>query len=364
VRGGIFFDGVSKLLGNIVNNDNDVANFLAEWKNFFNILSNNGNNGNAANFLAEWQSVLNILSNNGNNGNDGNDGVNMSDDEINKTITNFMNNTNKTKSGTYIQKPPSELVTLSCRNEDNEPELLYQQFDTIFNNILITINNYVGKKQDEEKSKEFQRIITLLQALPGIDKNLPQIVDTKITPIDRLKIIIELLKKECGGTFKQYICGTALTLISDTNIDKLYKDLINTDNEAICNTHLKQFIKNVIPIMQKQLNGVYEFAEELTELKTLLENLNASSVGGKKSSRSGRKEVHGKQKKIYINPNCKNKNKDIVAKTSHKPVIIAKKIILGKERCIYKIQGSKREHVKYKGSIITVTDYKKLMKVL
>jgi hypothetical protein len=116
--------------------------------------------------------------------------------------------------------------------------------------------------------------------------------------------------------------------------------------------------------MQKQLEGVDEFAKELTELEKLEKLLIKLSVGGKKSSRSGRKEIHGKQKKIYIKSNCKNKNKDIVAKTSHKPVIIAKKIILGKERCIYKIQGSKSEHVKYKGSIITVTDYKKLMKVL
>jgi hypothetical protein len=41
---------------------------------------------------------------------------------------------------------------------------------------------------------------------------------------------------------------------------------------------------------------------------------------------------------------------------------LPKKDILGKLRCIYKVPGSKKEHVKYKGSLITVTDYKNLMK--
>jgi hypothetical protein len=39
-----------------------------------------------------------------------------------------------------------------------------------------------------------------------------------------------------------------------------------------------------------------------------------------------------------------------------------KKEICGKLRCIYKITGSIKEHLKYKGRLITVADYKKLMK--
>ncbi len=39
-----------------------------------------------------------------------------------------------------------------------------------------------------------------------------------------------------------------------------------------------------------------------------------------------------------------------------------KKEILGKLRCIYKIHGSRKEHVKYKGMFITVSDYKNLMR--
>ena len=39
-----------------------------------------------------------------------------------------------------------------------------------------------------------------------------------------------------------------------------------------------------------------------------------------------------------------------------------KKEVCGKLRCIYKIPGSRKEHLKYKGRLITVADYKKVMK--
>jgi hypothetical protein len=41
-----------------------------------------------------------------------------------------------------------------------------------------------------------------------------------------------------------------------------------------------------------------------------------------------------------------------------KPV---KKVVCGKLRCIYKIHGSRKEHLKYKGRLITVAEYKKIM---
>ena len=46
----------------------------------------------------------------------------------------------------------------------------------------------------------------------------------------------------------------------------------------------------------------------------------------------------------------------IAAKKAHK------KEILGKERCIYKMSGDRKEYLKHKGGLITVSEYKKLMK--
>ena len=40
----------------------------------------------------------------------------------------------------------------------------------------------------------------------------------------------------------------------------------------------------------------------------------------------------------------------------------AKKEILGKERCIYKMSGDRKEYLKHKGGLITVSEYRKLMK--
>ena len=45
-----------------------------------------------------------------------------------------------------------------------------------------------------------------------------------------------------------------------------------------------------------------------------------------------------------------------------KPAMNGKKEILGKQRCIYKKAGDRKEYVKYKGALITVKDYKKVMK--
>lgn len=41
---------------------------------------------------------------------------------------------------------------------------------------------------------------------------------------------------------------------------------------------------------------------------------------------------------------------------------LPKKEILGKMRCIYKIPGDRKEYLKHKGKLVTVKEYKELMK--
>jgi outer membrane biosynthesis protein TonB len=49
-------------------------------------------------------------------------------------------------------------------------------------------------------------------------------------------------------------------------------------------------------------------------------------------------------------------------KNNLKPTVIQSKEILGKIRRIYKVAGSRKEQIKYKGELISVSDYKNLVK--
>jgi hypothetical protein len=64
--------------------------------------------------------------------------------------------------------------------------------------------------------------------------------------------------------------------------------------------------------------------------------------------------------KIIFKENFKEYNSNNIFGGGRKASI--KKEVCGKLRCIYKIPGSRKEHLKYKGQLITVADYKKLMK--
>jgi len=64
-----------------------------------------------------------------------------------------------------------------------------------------------------------------------------------------------------------------------------------------------------------------------------------------------------------INATISNNTGPVSGGKPVKPTITGKKEILGKERCIYKKAGDRKEYVKYKGDLITVKDYKKIISV-
>ena len=182
--------------------------------------------------------------------------------------------------------------------------------------------------------------------MPNIDNNLNALIAEDIKDLnDRYRKILELLSNQCSGII-EFACSLAASAIGK-DILALYKNLkekgdaIYVKNKSIIideNT-LIEFIQMVIPIMITNLTGITEFDNVIASLAYLAKNINPSK-GGKKSSRGVRKEAnHAKPRKP----------------------LATKKLILGKERCIYKVQGSKKEHIKYKGALIPVADYKKLM---
>jgi hypothetical protein len=119
--------------------------------------------------------------------------------------------------------------------------------------------------------------------------------------------------------------------LNDKKIEDFYKLLKHTDKDM-----LKEFLTDL------------EHTDELSNLVNsnleMLENMLKNE--GKKSSSSG-----GRKAKAKAKANAK----------AVKPSPV-KKVVCGKLRCIYKIHGSRKEHLKYKGRLITVAEYKKMMK--
>ena len=268
-------------------------------------------------------------------------------------------------------------------------------FDEIFKSILFKVNIFFGtnKKSTKGRSQPFRNMISLLKALPNIDNNLGALVTEDIKGLeDRYNTIVGLLKGQCSGMGMSFICGTAASALGKdiyALYDKLKKSSEKLTTTTTDKTTLLGFISDIVPVMITNLTGITEFEEEIRLLTYIKEDeviknhISKHSKGGKKSSGTVRKEILGKLMKIYKIPNdkkeyvrhkghlitikqfkeeAKEANHAKPRKPTAKPVAKhTKKLILGKERCIYKVQGSKKEHIKYKGALIPVADYKKLM---
>jgi hypothetical protein len=89
------------------------------------------------------------------------------------------------------------------------------------------------------------------------------------------------------------------------------------------------------------INHVYPFTKILINNKEIADEYN-KKIAEKQDGGNGKKQ------KVKSKP-FKNK-------------MLQNKEIFGKEMRIYKINGSKKEHVKYKGTFIPVSDYKRLIK--
>jgi len=108
---------------------------------------------------------------------------------------------------------------------------------------------------------------------------------------------------------------------------------------------------------------INEFIKNLPSQKSQSQN-NKSRTGQKSSSRSEQEELHNlKSERIRLKdlkplPSISNKSS-----TGGKAIKTKRmKQLFGKERCIYKKSGDRKEYVKYKGGLITVKDYKVIIR--
>ena len=186
------------------------------------------------------------------------------------------------------------------------------------------------------------RVSNLIGKLNKIDENI-SFMDIYVKGLIKKKIEDIQLKK-----YNRVILGEKEDLNENDEIyDEIYnkflditKDSVSYDDPALdlldpYLTYLtdKIGVKMITNMKNKSYNGL---------LKSYNERLN------NESSKKIERELG------ISNPQSGSGNAKITKKS--------KKSILGKERCIYKKAGDRKEYLRYKGDLITVKDYTKLMK--
>jgi hypothetical protein len=158
-------------------------------------------------------------------------------------------------------------------------------------------------------------------------------------------------------------------------------DYIITDIEGTFKYYLdtldKEEIKNIKDTLQN--NYILKINKNKLEIKNMISNLNDNKyrIGTKMffiSHNADKKEKALKKLDKY-----KTKLNEIlitleylwnhmekynsISSNGGNTKIKNKKNILGKEKCIYKISGNRKEYVKHDGELITLKDYKKIIKL-
>uniref|UniRef100_A0A6C0K9M3 Uncharacterized protein n=1 Tax=viral metagenome TaxID=1070528 RepID=A0A6C0K9M3_9ZZZZ len=236
--------------------------------------------------------------------------------------------------------PKKEGVKLVVSNTKKSNAVIISEFDKVFESILKNVND---NRNNKSNKGAFKTRMSIVNRIPDIDTSLPILVGKDIKDLkSRYGKIIDLIKTKCTGGFRSTICSTAASILG-VEISTLYTKLkYNADNNVeITDGVLIEFINSVLPLMIKNLTDITEFEEDFDKLKNI--KIDLGIKGGKKSKAVRKPANHAKPTNV--------------AKQS-------KKVILGKERCIYKVKGSNKDHIKYKGTLITVADYKKLMRGL
>jgi hypothetical protein len=146
---------------------------------------------------------------------------------------------------------------------------------------------------------------------------------------------------------------------NNVNLDQNKTSLISYREEFNSYSDHKKYFINFL---------LYLNISDIVSVTSNIEDLNIEYLQ-EKSDKLDTIDILVNKLLILINSNNKKGNIEIVlsrkqdgGNNKNKPSIIVRKEILGKERCIYKKTGDRKEYVKYKGNLITVKDYKKIIK--
>jgi hypothetical protein len=208
-------------------------------------------------------------------------------------------------------------------------------------------------------------------ALEELSK-LKDIIETKQTYYDdtTLKIIESNYKTEVIGVLNK-IMGPKVEImkisgkevISQPYLKKILGDInssITEDGQIY--RHERIFLTYINNI--EKLSTNYKKYTYIEDVKSLI-NMIVKSLIILDKIYLFFKEIEKKVSQIeYERKNAKEQQQQpggFRKKNNLKPTVVQSKEILGKIRRIYKVAGSRKEHIKYKGELISVSDYKKLV---
>jgi hypothetical protein len=208
-------------------------------------------------------------------------------------------------------------------------ENIIKEIDVFFETNTIQLADFLRRRNN------LIGVMNALKALKVVDTTHQDVVcsyyenyediegdkkETKSLTSDEVKIKYDLLLVFCKSLFDEY---------------KEVLDIILKYHSMI-----SPIIMQLLRIIKENKNDAKRM-NTLTELRNKLERYNEKLLG-------------------YIFPQCKNK---LFGGGSYKKTN-KKKNILGRERCIYKKSGDRKEYLKYKGDLITVKEYKIIMRTV
>lgn len=235
--------------------------------------------------------------------------------------------------------------------------------DEIYNNLFSVKEKVI--KDAKTQIEEIEGFLTneTIKKLDAFKQNHTNVANV----ITRLKGIIKELNGDTNqpvecSYYKTYedIGNNNITTISLTlqNVEEIkalqerYCDDLFKDNDKelhFISKHASTIGKNInllLQIINENKNDTTKIVSELTPLLNKLIQYRGKIfeyIFVVKCGKNGIKDLYkGKGGGSYKKTNKKN--------------------ILGKERCIYKITGDRKEYIKYKGNFIAVREYKKLLK--